>query len=127
MGLGILFITHDLSTAAACADRVVVMYRGRIVEMGPARSVIAAPRHPYTRDLIAAVPRRSSQSGPPVVAVEDAEEERTEAADMGGCPYAARCRFAEEQCRTWAPELEPSGDDACTSTVACRRAKEISE
>jgi peptide/nickel transport system ATP-binding protein len=68
LGLGILFITHDLSTAACCADTIAVMHRGRIVEMGPARTVIASPQHSYTRDLIAAVPRRSPGSEPPLAA-----------------------------------------------------------
>ena len=55
-GLGILMITHDLATAAHYADRVLVMYLGRIVEQGPARTVIGAPAHPYTRALVSVVP-----------------------------------------------------------------------
>jgi peptide/nickel transport system ATP-binding protein len=73
LGLGVLLITHDLSTAACTADRIAVMYEGRIVEMGPAREIIAAPEHQYTRDLIAAVPRRSSRVGPPVAPAEPKE------------------------------------------------------
>ena len=57
-GLGILMITHDLSTATQYADRIMVMYLGRIVEEGPAREVVANPQHPYTRALISVVPRR---------------------------------------------------------------------
>jgi peptide/nickel transport system ATP-binding protein len=126
LGLGVLFITHDLSTAASCADRIAVMYRGRIVEQGPARSVIAAPRHPYTRDLVAAVPRRSLRSGPPVVAVEEDTEDQLAGEEAGGCPYAARCPLVQEPCRTWTPELEALADEAgVTRAVACRRAKEI--
>jgi peptide/nickel transport system ATP-binding protein len=56
-GLGILMITHDLSTAARFADRIAVMYLGRIVEIGPTEAVVSAPQHPYTRALLAAVPR----------------------------------------------------------------------
>jgi ABC-type oligopeptide transport system ATPase subunit len=54
-GLGILLITHDLASARYLADRILVLYRGRIVEEGPSRDVVAAPAHPYTRTLLAAV------------------------------------------------------------------------
>src|SRR5207253_176927 len=57
-GLGILMITHDLSTAAHFADRIAVMYLGRIVEEGPTREVVRNPQHPYTRALISVVPKR---------------------------------------------------------------------
>ena len=57
-GLGVLMITHDLSTAAHFADRIAVMYLGRIVEEGPAREVVRNPQHPYTKALISVVPRR---------------------------------------------------------------------
>ena len=128
LGLGVLFITHDLSTAACCADRIAVMYRGRIVEMGPARAVIASPKHPYTRDLIAAVPRRSSRSGPPTAPPEERQDDREPEDGVGGCPYAARCTFVEDRCLTWTPELGAlSDDDGYTGAVACLRAKEIIE
>ncbi|MFN8186549.1 MAG: ABC transporter ATP-binding protein [Gaiellales bacterium] len=64
-GLGILMITHDLSTAAHYADRIAVMYLGRIVEEGPAREVVGNPQHPYTRALISVVPSRSPRPGRP--------------------------------------------------------------
>ena len=57
-GMGVLMITHDLSTAAHFADRIAVMYLGRIVEEGPAREVVRNPQHPYTKALISVVPRR---------------------------------------------------------------------
>ena len=57
-GLGILMITHDLSTAARFADRIAVMYLGRIVEEGPAEAVVRDPQHPYTKALLSVVPRR---------------------------------------------------------------------
>ena len=57
-GMGVLMITHDLSTAAHFADRIAVMYLGRIVEEGPARDVVRNPQHPYTKALISVVPRR---------------------------------------------------------------------
>src|SRR5947207_7656082 len=57
-GLGILMITHDLSTAARFADRIAVMYLGRIVEEGAAREIVRNPQHPYTKALLSVVPRR---------------------------------------------------------------------
>jgi peptide/nickel transport system ATP-binding protein len=57
-GLGLLMITHDLSTAARLADRIAVMYLGRIVEQGSAQDVVHNPQHPYTRALLSVVPRR---------------------------------------------------------------------
>ena len=77
-GLGILMITHDLSTAAHYADRILVMYLGRIVEEGPARAVIGAPAHPYTRALISVVPRRDPH-------------DRSGAADPAGRDARTRC------------------------------------
>jgi peptide/nickel transport system ATP-binding protein len=56
-GLGILMITHDLSTAAHYADRIAVMYLGCIVEIGPSRRIVNAPQHPYTRALLSVVPQ----------------------------------------------------------------------
>jgi len=80
-GTGVLFITHDFGVVAEIADRVAVMQTGRIVETGPAAQILSAPRHPYTRALIAAVPpltppppRDPSGFGPPVLAVEGLEK-----------------------------------------------------
>ena len=56
--MGILMITHDLSTAAHFADRIAVMYLGRIVEQGPASEVVRNPQHPYTKALLSVVPKR---------------------------------------------------------------------
>ena len=73
--MGILMITHDLSTAAHFADRIAVMYLGRIVEEGPAREVVRNPQHPYTRALISVVPKRDprEQTTPQILHGRDAE------------------------------------------------------
>ena len=63
-GSGVLMITHDLSTAARFADRIAVMYLGRIVEEGPAREVVRDPQHPYTKALLSVVPKRDPRNDP---------------------------------------------------------------
>lgn len=90
-GLAILFITHDISIAEVFADRVMVMYRGQIVEEGPAAAVLANPAHPYTRLLNAAVP--SIDHG--YVAVRELLVAREEGS---GCAFHARCASATPRC-----------------------------
>ena len=102
-GLAILMITHDLSTAATYADRIAVMYLGRIVEEGPAARVIHKPLHPYTQALITAVPSRTPRTftGPALI--------RGEASDPTnippGCRFHPRCPIAVEMCSHAEPEL----------------------
>jgi peptide/nickel transport system ATP-binding protein len=115
--VGILMITHDLATAAHVADRVAVMYHGNLVELGPARTVIDRPQHPYTQALINAVPRvhreeervRTLPGDPP-----DASQVPP------GCRFHPRCPLCEERCRVEVPELLPAagGGDV---VVACHR------
>ena len=105
-GLGILMITHDLSTATQYADRIMVMYLGRIVEEGPAREVVGNPQHPYTRALISVVPRR------------DPHDRRSRRSSQGETPnpvdIPAGCRF-HPRC--------PIGDDACRAVDPAARAR----
>jgi oligopeptide/dipeptide ABC transporter ATP-binding protein len=119
-GLAILMITHDLSTVAHFADRIAVMYLGRIVEEGPAREVIADPRHPYTKALVSVVPRRDPR------AAADAQILRGETpnpvAIPPGCRFHPRCPIAIPECQTVDPELRaPSGAPA-GHLAACIRA-----
>jgi oligopeptide/dipeptide ABC transporter ATP-binding protein len=104
-GLGILMITHDLATAAHYADRVLVMYLGRIVEQGPARSVIGAPAHPYTRALVSVVPRRDprARTQPQILAGETPDPTRIPA----GCRFHPRCPVMEPRCLEIDPALVP--------------------
>ena len=106
-GLGVLMITHDLSTAARFADRIAVMYLGRIVEQGPAASVVADPQHPYTKALLSVVPRRDprERSRPQILRGEAPDAVRIPA----GCRFHPRCPIAVGDCREVDPPLEPAG------------------
>jgi oligopeptide/dipeptide ABC transporter ATP-binding protein len=116
-GLAVLMITHDLSTAARFADRICVMYLGRIVEEGPARDVIGKPRHPYTKALLSVVPRRDPRLR---VAAQILRGETPNPTDVPfGCRFHPRCPLVasgeaarlgiEERCR---------GDDLALHEVA---------
>ncbi len=95
-GLGILMITHDLSTAARFADRIAVMYLGRIVEQGPAREVVGNPQHPYTRALITVVPRRDprDRTRPQILKGETPNPVSV----PSGCRFHPRCPAVFERC-----------------------------
>jgi oligopeptide/dipeptide ABC transporter ATP-binding protein len=95
-GLGILMITHDLSTAAHYADRIAVMYLGRIVEEGPAREVIQHPKHPYTQALISVVPKPDprDRSRPQILRGETPNPVLV----PPGCRFHPRCPAAFERC-----------------------------
>jgi oligopeptide/dipeptide ABC transporter ATP-binding protein len=100
--LSYLFIAHDLAVVRSISTHVAVMYAGRLVEIAPRRALYEAPRHPYTRALLAAVPRpdpdrmRTRALGGEVPSVIDAP---------AGCAFAARCPNAEERCRVERPVL----------------------
>jgi oligopeptide/dipeptide ABC transporter ATP-binding protein len=102
-GLGILMITHDLSTAARFADRIAVMYLGRIVEEGHAGDVIGNPQHPYTKALLSVVPRRDPRMRrrPQILRGETPDAVRV----PSGCRFHPRCPIAIDVCKTEDPGL----------------------
>ena len=102
-GASQILITHDLGVVARYADRVVVMYGGRVVEQGPARQLYRNPRHPYTRGLLASVPRLDGNAGERLVPIEGSPPDL--AALPPGCAFAPRCRFANEACLATRPQL----------------------
>jgi peptide/nickel transport system ATP-binding protein len=99
LGMAVLFVTHDLSVARVVADRIAVMYLGRIVELGGAGEVVARPRHPYTKALVGAVPEpgRTPDAAP--------GEPASPLAPPPGCAFHPRCPLAEPPCAD--PELTP--------------------
>ena len=101
-GIAVVMITHDLSTVAAYADRLAVMYLGRIVEHGPTRDVLANPRHPYTQALLSVVPvpDPSVRRRPVILAGETPDPSRM----PSGCRFHPRCPLAFDRC----PRVDPS-------------------
>jgi oligopeptide/dipeptide ABC transporter ATP-binding protein len=120
-GLGILMITHDLSTAAHFATRIAVMYLGRIVEEGPAREVVRSPQHPYTKALLSVVPKRDphERSQPQILQGETPDPTHIPV----GCRFHPRCPIAIPECKQVDPELRrPAGSQAPGHVAACIRA-----
>src|SRR3954465_9138477 len=103
--LSVLMITHDLSTAAHFADRIAVMYLGRIVEEGPARQVVRDPQHPYTKALLSVVPKRDPRERSDLQILPG--EPPNPVAPPSGCRFHPRCPVAEERCKTIDPQLRP--------------------
>jgi peptide/nickel transport system permease protein len=112
--VSILYITHDLASARYVADRIIVMYAGHIVEVGPVEQVMADPRHPYTQLLLSAVPDPKAprdDQGPA-----DAAEPPKVINPAPGCRFEPRCRFAIDECRHVTPQL---GEVAPSQFAAC--------
>jgi peptide/nickel transport system ATP-binding protein len=122
-GAAILLITHDLGVVAEMAQRVFVMYAGRKVEEAPVRALFARPRHPYTRGLLASIPRLGAAAATarrrlaeiPGLVPSLREE-------IAGCVFAPRCAYAQERCRREYPPLERKDDG---HWVACWEADRI--
>jgi peptide/nickel transport system ATP-binding protein len=119
MGFSMLFITHDLSLLAEIADRIAVMYAGRIVELAPSAALFASPRHPYTRGLMGSFPSLSGERrtlfgipGSPPDLVES----------LRGCPFQPRCPVAIPRCLAEAPELEGPAGEKDGRLAACHLA-----
>jgi oligopeptide transport system ATP-binding protein len=108
LGLAVLFITHDLSVAAGLADRIAVMYAGRIVETAPTLELFDHPAHPYTEALLSAVPRVDQ----PAKRLQAIPGQPPSAARWPtGCAFHPRCSHAWERCSTAPPPLLSAGAD----------------
>jgi peptide/nickel transport system ATP-binding protein len=108
-----LFVTHDLGAARVVADRIAVMYLGRIVEVGPAEEIASSPQHPYTQALLGAVP------GAGALRVRLEGEPASPLRPPPGCAFHPRCARAEESCQVNGPELLPLPVVGSGHRVAC--------
>jgi peptide/nickel transport system ATP-binding protein len=112
-GTAVLLITHDMGVIAETAQRVAVMYAGRLVELGPVREVIHSPRHPYTTGLMGSIPKITPQRNRRLAQIEGAMPRLN--AIPPGCPFNPRCPRRFERCVAERPELLPAG----ASAAAC--------
>jgi peptide/nickel transport system ATP-binding protein len=122
LNLALLYVTHDLGVVSHFADEIAVMYGGRLVELGPAAAIFERPAHPYTAQLIAAMPRSDVSGyrplGIPGVALAPGEREH-------GCPFAPRCPLRTAVCDESFPPFEPAGERhlvACFHSESARSA-----
>jgi oligopeptide/dipeptide ABC transporter ATP-binding protein len=116
LSVSYLFVSHDLAVVRHLSSRVVVLYRGQVMESGPAEVICDRPSHPYTRALLAAAP--SPDPGQSRLAARGTERRPERAGGPGGCPYYSRCAIAVARCRVERPELRPS---AAATEAACHR------
>ena len=118
MGSSIVFVTHDMAVHANIADRIGIVYAGRLVEEGPTRTIFAAPKHPYTAHLVASLPRIGDRTQRPAL------EGRPPnlAAPPAGCRFHPRCPLAIDKCAKEVPPLAKVGD---RHRSACWRADEV--
>jgi len=118
--MALVLITHDLGVVADVADRVIVMYAGRVVEHGPVEAVLRSPAHPYTRGLIDSIPS-GVRRGEPLTPIPGSPPAL--GAIPSGCVFRTRCRWARETCRDVEPELRPTSGEQC---AACHFIEELS-
>lgn len=113
--LSMLFISHDLGVIGQISDRVAVMYMGRVVESADARTLLDRPLHPYTRSLVAAIPKPDPARR--IAGAIESGEPPSQFNRPSGCAYAARCPIAGDRCRVDIPALRPFGQG--DRAVAC--------
>ncbi|WP_019588330.1 ABC transporter ATP-binding protein [Deinococcus apachensis] len=128
IGMSIMFITHNLGVVAEMADRVVVMYGGRVVEEGDVVEIFKAPRHPYTMGLLNSIPRPGvhiHEPGQPKSRLEAIPGNVPNPLNLPpGCPFEPRCKFAVEACREAVPPLFDTGNG---HTARCIRWHEFEQ
>lgn len=112
--MAVILITHDLALVAGFCEQVMVMYAGYVVERGPAREIFQNPRHPYTLGLMGSIPNIVGDRSKRLTAIPGAPPNMVNLPP--GCPYAARCPYVVEKCRSELPTLDPVGLD---HTVRC--------
>ncbi len=114
LGMAVIWITHDLGVVAGLVERVIVMYAGLIVEDAPVKELYANPMHPYTAALLHSLPRMDGSTGEKLESIEGLPPDLVNF--PVGCPFAVRCKFVQDKCRTENPilqELAPKHRVAC--------------
>jgi len=117
LGMGVIFVTHDLGVAAQVADKVAVMYAGRIVEYGSVRDVLVRPRHPYTRGLLASTIHGGRPRDVEITAIPGSPPDMRRLPP--GCSFAPRCCYADRACTASVPPATPIAEG---HTAACLKA-----
>ena len=115
-GIGVLLISHDLAVVSAVADRVAVMYCGRVVEIGESAEIFRRQRHPYTQLLLASIPDPNPATAKLRSSPISDRDPLARAANHDGCPFEPRCPLAHDRCVVEPPRLTPVGPD---HEVAC--------
>jgi peptide/nickel transport system ATP-binding protein len=113
-GMSVIFVTHDVGVVAEIADRVAVMYAGRMVETGPVAEVVLRPQHPYTQGLLSST-IHGSMRGTRIEAIPGSPPDL--ASLPPGCSFASRCKHARDDCRLATPRLVTIGDQHAAACV----------
>ncbi len=119
-GTSVIVITHDLGVVAGMADRIVVMYAGRVMEESPANELFHAPSHPYTMGLLRSLPRLDKGRATRLIPIEGRPPDVSK--PIPGCPFVGRCKWAEEKCHK---EFPPAVDFGDGHKSYCWRADEV--
>jgi len=123
LGLAVIFVTHDIGVATEIADRMAVMYAGRVVERGPSRAVIRAPAHPYTRGLLTS---RADHAFVPGGRLEAIPGSPPDLANLPpGCAFAPRCARAHGACHAAQPEEISAAPDHVARCVLLREIAQV--
>jgi oligopeptide transport system ATP-binding protein len=122
-GMAVMWITHDLGVAASLVKTINVMYAGYLVERGSVKDIFKRPRHPYTKGLLASLPRLDQVPGSRLTSIPGNPPNLVGL--KPGCPFVPRCQYAQDHCREEMPTLEATGEDG--RTVACWRWGEVAD
>jgi oligopeptide transport system ATP-binding protein len=124
-GMSILFVSHNLAVVRRLCHRVAVLYLGRLMEIAPTDALFRAPRHPYTRGLLDAIPLPDPCLQPQRLGTSLGGELPSPLAPPSGCVFRTRCPRAEASCAAAVPSLDYVDGDTATHAVACRRWREL--
>jgi oligopeptide/dipeptide ABC transporter ATP-binding protein len=123
--MALLIITHNLGVVARYADRINIMYAGRIIERGTCKDIFANPRHPYTLGLLESIPRLDQPKGSKLIPIQG---QPPNLADLPpGCSFPPRCRFAQEQCSVEYPDVTDLGNGHLSACWEVEKFRAVAE